>query len=60
MKKIVFTEEQIICLKGLLGGITTTGIQNAKQITFMAQILDSGIQGEIKEEPPQKEGGDRG
>ena len=45
---ITFTEEQIYQLKGLLNGITTTGIQNARQIAMIAQILDSGTPAEIK------------
>ncbi|WP_367567203.1 hypothetical protein [Lacrimispora sp.] len=56
MKKVIsFTEEQVLQMKYILNGVTTTGIQNAKQVAAIAQVLDSGIPGEIKE-PEKKEG----
>lgn len=56
MKKVItYTEEQVIQMKYMLNAVTTTGIQNAKQIAAVAQLLESGTPGEIKE-PEQKEG----
>lgn len=50
MKKLItYTEDQVSQLTGLLNGISTTGIQNAKQISVIAQILDSGVAAELKE-----------
>lgn len=50
MKKVItYTEEQVKQIVGLLNGVTVTGIQNSKQIAAVAQILDSGTPGEIKE-----------
>lgn len=42
MKKVVYAEEQIKQVMALLNGITVTGIQNAKQIAVIAQVLDLG------------------
>ncbi len=39
----------------MLNAITITGIQNANQVTAIAQVLDSGMPGEINE-PEKKEG----
>lgn len=51
MKKIItYSEEQVYQLKALLNGVTTTGIQNAKQIVMIAQVLDAGMLAEAKEE----------
>jgi hypothetical protein len=56
MKKIIaYTEEQVKQIVGLLNCVSVSGIQNFKQIAAVAQILDSGMTGEIKE-PEQKEG----
>lgn len=57
-KLITYTEEQVTQIKWLLNGVTTIGIQNAKQIAVIAQILDSGTPAEIKEseKPKKKEG----
>lgn len=53
MKKVItYTEEQVTQLKMLLNAVTVTGIQNAMQVTAIAQILDSGVPGEINE--PEK------
>ena len=50
MKKVItYTEEQVTQLKMLLNAVTVSGIQNARQITVIAQVLDSGIPGEINE-----------
>jgi hypothetical protein len=50
MKKVItYTEEQVKQIVGLLNCVTVTGIQNSKQIAAVAQILDSGMPGEIKE-----------
>ena len=55
MKKIIaYTEDQIRQIVWLLNCVTVTGIQNSKQIAAVAQILDSGTPGEIKE-PEVKE-----
>ena len=56
MKKvIIYTEEQVTQLKMLLNAVTVTGIQNAMQVAAIAQVLDSGMPGEINE-PEKKEG----
>lgn len=54
-KVISFTEDQVMQMKYMLNGITVIGIQNAKQIAAVAQVLDSGMPGEIKD-PERKEG----
>lgn len=48
-KVITFTEEQVLQMKYMLNGITVIGIQNAKQVAAIAQVLESGTPGEIKE-----------
>lgn len=56
MKKIIaYTDDQVKQIVGLLNCVTVTGIQNSKQIAAVAQILDSGMPGEIMEEPAQRE-----
>lgn len=52
-KVITFTDDQIKQIVWLLNGVTVTGIQNSRQIAAIAQILDSGMPGEINE--PVKE-----
>ncbi|PPK77497.1 hypothetical protein BXY41_11635 [Lacrimispora xylanisolvens] len=56
MKKIItYTEEQVLQMKYMLNAVTTTGIQNAKQVATIAQVIDSGMPGEIIEpEKPEK------
>ncbi|GEM_PF-794898 len=55
MKKVItFTEDQIQQIVWLLNGVSVTGIQNSRQIATIAQILDTGIPGEINE-PEGKE-----
>ena len=50
MKKLItYTEEQVTQITGYLNGVTTTGIQNAKQIAMVAQIIESGVPAGIKE-----------
>lgn len=50
MKKIItYTEDQVAQIGALLNGIVSTGVQSAKSIAVIAQILDSGTPGEIKE-----------
>jgi hypothetical protein len=50
MKNIIaYTEDQVKQIVGLLNGVTVAGIQNSKQIAAVAQILDSGTPGEIKD-----------
>lgn len=56
-KVITFTKEQVMQIQYMLNAITITGIQNANQVAAIAQVLDSGIPGEIKEpEIIKKEG----
>lgn len=52
-KVVTFTEEQVMQMEYMLNAVTITGIQNAKQVVAIAQVLESGTPGEIK----QKEGG---
>lgn len=50
MKKVItYTEEQVLQIKYMLNAVTVTGIQNAKQVAAIAQVLDSGMPGEVKE-----------
>jgi len=51
MKQIVYTQEQINQISGILNGLTVSGIQNARQITIIAQILESG---EVQEKENMK------
>lgn len=46
-KVITFTEEQVLQIKYMLNGITVIGIQNAKQVAAIAQVLESGTLGEV-------------
>jgi len=51
MKKLItYSEEQILLLKMMLNAVSTTGIQNARQIVAMEQVLNSGVPAEIKKE----------
>ncbi|WP_313074709.1 hypothetical protein [Lacrimispora sp.] len=54
-KVITFTEEQILQIKYMLNAVTINGIQNAKQVAAIAQVLDMGVPGEIQV-PEKKEG----
>jgi len=56
MKRKVYTEDQVIQMKGLLNGINATGIQNDKQIVAISNILESGVSAEIPDSPGKKEG----
>lgn len=58
MKKVItYTEEQVMQIQYMLNAVTVTGIQNAKQIAAIAQMLELGTPGEIKElEADKKEG----
>ena len=59
MKKVItYTEEQVQQIVGFLNCVTISGIQNSKQIAAVAQILDSGTPGEIKDTDPEKRGGE--
>lgn len=59
MKKIVtFSEEQVFQIKGLLNGITVSGVQNCKQIAVISQVLEAGVTGEVKEEVSNKKEGE--
>lgn len=50
MKKIItYTEDQVAQIGALLNGIVSTGVQSAKSIAVIAQILDSGMPADIKE-----------
>jgi len=56
-KVITFTEEQVMQIQYMLNAVTVTGIQNAKQVAAIAQMLELGAPGEIKEpEVDKKEG----
>ena len=56
MKKVItYTENQVAQIGTLLNGITSTGVLSAKNISFIVQVLDSGMPGEINE-PEKKEG----
>lgn len=56
MKKVItYTEEQVLQVRYMLNAVTVTGIQNAKQVAAIAQVLDSGMPGEINESE-EKEG----
>lgn len=56
MKKVItYTEEQVLQIKYMLNAVTVIGIQNAKQVAAIAQVLESGMPGEINE-PEKKEG----
>lgn len=46
-KVITFTEEQVLQMKYMLNGITVSGIQNARQVSAIAQVLESGTPGEV-------------
>ena len=48
-KVITFTEEQVMQIQYMLNAVTVTGIQNAKQVAAIAQMLELGTPGEIKE-----------
>lgn len=50
MKRVItFTEEQVMQMQYMLNAVTVTGIQNAKQVAAIAQMLELGVPGEIKE-----------
>ena len=50
MKKVItYAEEQVQQIVILLNDVTVTGIQNSRKIVTIAQILDSGTPGEIRE-----------
>lgn len=46
-KVITFTEEQVLQMRYMLNGITVIGIQNARQVSAIAQVLESGMPGEV-------------
>lgn len=48
-KVIAYTEEQVAQIGTLLNGIVSTGVQSAKSIAVIAQILDSGTSAEVGE-----------
>lgn len=55
MKKVItFTEEQVMQMQYMLNAVTITGIQNAKQVAAIAQVLELGTPGEVGE-PEKKE-----
>lgn len=60
MKKVItYTEDQIAQIGALLNGIISTGVQSARSIAVIAEVLDSGTPGEIMEpEQPIKKGGE--
>lgn len=56
MKRVItFTEEQVMQMQYMLNAVTITGIQNAKQVAAIAQVLESGTPGEVGEsDQPEK------
>lgn len=54
-KLITYTEEQVMQMKYMLNAVTITGVHNAKQVAAIAQVLESGMPGEINE-PEKREG----
>ena len=58
MKKVItFTEEQVMQIQYMLNAVTVTGIQNAKHVAAIAQMLEMGTPGEIKEQEADKKEG---
>lgn len=53
-KVITYTEEQVLQIQYMLNAITVIGIQNAKQVAAIAQMLELGTPGEIKEPESDK------
>ncbi len=50
MKKVItYTEEQVMQIQYMLNAVIVAGIQNAKQVAAIAQVLESGVPGEIRE-----------
>lgn len=50
MKKLItYTEEQVMQIQFMLNAVTVTGIQNAKQVAAIAQMLECGMPAEINE-----------
>ncbi|WP_100304400.1 hypothetical protein [Lacrimispora celerecrescens] len=50
MKRVItFTEEQVMQIQYMLNAVTVTGIQNAKQVAAIAQMLELGMPEEINE-----------
>lgn len=41
--KIIYTEDQVKQIRLLLNGLTITGIQNARQIAVIDQVLSAGL-----------------
>ncbi|HBG11586.1 MAG TPA: hypothetical protein DDX68_06630 [Clostridium sp.] len=59
MKKVItFTEEQVIQIQYMLNAVTVTGINNAKQVAAIAQMLELGTPGEIMEQEADKKDGE--
>ncbi|MDR7814641.1 hypothetical protein [Lacrimispora sp.] len=59
MKKVItFTEEQVMQIQYMLNAVTITGIQNAKQVAAIAQMLEHGTPGEIMEPEEDKKDGE--
>lgn len=50
MRKVIYTEGDISNIRALLNGVTLSGIQNCRQITIIAQILDTGKLEEMEQE----------
>jgi len=48
-KVITYTEEQVMQIQYMLNAVTVTGIQNAKQVAAIAQMLELGAPGEVKD-----------
>lgn len=56
MRKKVYTEEQVNQIMGLLNGISISGIQNARQIVVISNILESGVSAEAPDNPEREAG----
>jgi len=57
-KVITFTEEQVMQIQYMLNAVTVTGINNAKQVAAIAQMLELGTPGEIMEQEADKKDGE--
>lgn len=59
MKKVItYTEEQVMQIQYMLNAVTITGIQNAKQVAAIAQMLELGNPGEIMDHEADRKDGE--
>lgn len=52
---IVYTEDQVNSMATWLNSLNIKGIENAKRVALIAQMLDSGKRREEKEEDKEEE-----